>query len=41
VLLPHRLTEITGPLLGEERVGPGDADLTAGQSAGRSAGRAA
>jgi protocatechuate 3,4-dioxygenase, beta subunit len=28
VLLPHRLTEITGPLLGEERVRPGDADLT-------------
>ena len=30
VLLPHRLTEITGPLLGEERVRPADADLTAG-----------
>src|SRR6266853_1571116 len=29
VLLPHRLTEITGPLLGEERAAPGDADLTA------------
>jgi protocatechuate 3,4-dioxygenase beta subunit len=29
VLLPHRLTEITGPLLGEERVRPADADLTA------------
>jgi protocatechuate 3,4-dioxygenase, beta subunit len=28
VLLPHRLTEITGPLLGEDRVRPGDADLT-------------
>ena len=28
VLLPHRLTEITGPLLGEERVRPADADLT-------------
>jgi protocatechuate 3,4-dioxygenase beta subunit len=28
VLLPHRLTEITGPLLGEERVRAGDADLT-------------
>jgi protocatechuate 3,4-dioxygenase beta subunit len=28
VLLPHRLTEITGPLLGEERVGADDADLT-------------
>jgi protocatechuate 3,4-dioxygenase beta subunit len=29
VLLPHRLTEITGPLLGAERVSPSDADLTA------------
>jgi len=28
-LLPHRLTEITGPLLGAERVTPRDADLTA------------
>jgi len=28
VLLPHRLTEITGPLLGADRVAPGDADLT-------------
>jgi protocatechuate 3,4-dioxygenase beta subunit len=28
VLLPHRLTEVTGPLLGEERIGPNDADLT-------------
>jgi protocatechuate 3,4-dioxygenase, beta subunit len=28
VLLPHRLTEITGPLLGEDRVRPGDSDLT-------------
>jgi protocatechuate 3,4-dioxygenase beta subunit len=26
--LPHRLTEVTGPLLGEERVTPADADLT-------------
>jgi protocatechuate 3,4-dioxygenase beta subunit len=26
--LPHRLTEITGPLLGESRVTPADADLT-------------
>jgi protocatechuate 3,4-dioxygenase, beta subunit len=26
--LPHRLTEITGPLLGAERVTPADADLT-------------
>jgi len=28
VLLPQRLTEVTGPLLGEERVGPLDNDLT-------------
>jgi protocatechuate 3,4-dioxygenase, beta subunit len=28
VVLPHRLTEITGPLLGGDRVKPGDADLT-------------
>jgi protocatechuate 3,4-dioxygenase, beta subunit len=28
VLLPHRLTEITGPLLGEDRVRPADANLT-------------
>jgi len=28
VLLPHSLTELTGPLLGEGRVLPGDADLT-------------
>jgi protocatechuate 3,4-dioxygenase beta subunit len=28
VLLPHRLTEVTGPLLGEERVTAADADLT-------------
>jgi protocatechuate 3,4-dioxygenase beta subunit len=26
--LPHRLTEITGPVVGEDRVRPGDADLT-------------
>src|SRR5215211_6662576 len=26
--LPHRLTEVTGPVLGEDRVLPGDADLT-------------
>jgi protocatechuate 3,4-dioxygenase beta subunit len=30
VLLPHRLTEVTGPLLGQERVTAVDADLTAG-----------
>jgi len=30
VPLPQRLTEITGPLLGAERVTPADADLTAG-----------
>jgi protocatechuate 3,4-dioxygenase, beta subunit len=28
VLLPHNLTEVTGPLLGSERVRPEDADLT-------------
>jgi protocatechuate 3,4-dioxygenase, beta subunit len=28
VPLPHRLTEVTGPLLGEERVAEGDHDLT-------------
>jgi len=28
VLLPQRLSEVTGPLLGEERVGPLDNDLT-------------
>jgi protocatechuate 3,4-dioxygenase, beta subunit len=28
VLLPHGLTEITGPLLGQERVADADADLT-------------
>jgi len=33
VLLPHGLTEITGPLLGAERVTATDADLT-GQHAG-------
>src|SRR3712207_9123186 len=26
--LPHRLTEVTGPVLGEDRVKPEDADLT-------------
>jgi protocatechuate 3,4-dioxygenase beta subunit len=39
VLLPHRLTEITGPLLlGEDRVTPADADLTA-QHAGEPQGQ--
>jgi len=28
VLLPHRLTEITGPLLGDDLITPTDADLT-------------
>jgi protocatechuate 3,4-dioxygenase beta subunit len=28
VPLPHRLTEVTGPVLGEDRVAPGDDDLT-------------
>jgi protocatechuate 3,4-dioxygenase beta subunit len=28
VVLPQRLTEVTGPLLGEERVADGDSDLT-------------
>jgi protocatechuate 3,4-dioxygenase, beta subunit len=28
VPLPQRLTEVTGPLLGDERVAPADADLT-------------
>jgi protocatechuate 3,4-dioxygenase beta subunit len=28
VTLPQRLTEVTGPLLGEDRVGPTDHDLT-------------
>ncbi len=28
VLLPHRLTEVTGPVLGADRVGPGEDDLT-------------
>jgi protocatechuate 3,4-dioxygenase beta subunit len=28
ILLPHNLTEVTGPLLGEGRIAPGDNDLT-------------
>jgi protocatechuate 3,4-dioxygenase, beta subunit len=38
VLLPHRLTEVTGPLLGEELITMADADLTtqhAGQPQGQ------
>jgi len=38
VLLPHRLTEITGPLFGEGRVSAADADLTA-QHAGEPLGQ--
>jgi protocatechuate 3,4-dioxygenase, beta subunit len=34
VPLPQRLTEITGPLFGAERVGEHDADLTAGHPGG-------
>jgi protocatechuate 3,4-dioxygenase beta subunit len=30
ILLPHRLTEVTGPLVGAERITAADADLTAG-----------
>ena len=37
VLLPHRLTEITGPLLGAERVTAADADLTTQHEASRRA----
>jgi protocatechuate 3,4-dioxygenase, beta subunit len=40
VLLPHRLTEVTGPLLGEERVGPHDADLTRQHEGGTRGGEA-
>ena len=29
VLLPHTLSELTGPLFGEDAVGPNDSDLTA------------
>ncbi len=38
VLLPHRLTEVTGPLLGEELITMQDADLTA-QHAGEPLGQ--
>jgi protocatechuate 3,4-dioxygenase beta subunit len=30
MILPHAMTELTGPVLGEERVQPQDADLTSG-----------
>jgi protocatechuate 3,4-dioxygenase beta subunit len=32
VLLPHTLTEITGPLFGRDEVKPGDSDLTRGHA---------
>jgi protocatechuate 3,4-dioxygenase, beta subunit len=32
VVLPHRLTEVTGPLLGHDLVRPGDDDLTSGHA---------
>ncbi|GJF03329.1 protocatechuate 3,4-dioxygenase subunit beta [Pseudonocardia sp. D17] len=38
IVLPHRLTEVTGPLLGAERIGPSDHDLTA-QHAGEPIGQ--
>jgi protocatechuate 3,4-dioxygenase, beta subunit len=38
VLLPHNLTEVTGPLLGAERVRAGDGDLT-NQHAGEAIGQ--
>lgn len=38
VLMPQRLTEVTGPLLGEDRVRPGDSDLTR-QRAGEAIGQ--
>jgi protocatechuate 3,4-dioxygenase beta subunit len=33
VLLPHTLSETTGPVFGVDDVGPGDDDLTAGHPA--------
>jgi protocatechuate 3,4-dioxygenase beta subunit len=39
VLLPHNLTEVTGPLLGEGRVGPDDHDLTCQHPGGEPAGQ--
>lgn len=38
VLMPQRLTEVTGPLLGERRIRPGDSDL-ARQGAGEAIGQ--
>jgi protocatechuate 3,4-dioxygenase beta subunit len=35
VLLPHKLTEITGPLLGQGRLGPLDNDLTVREPQGQ------
>jgi protocatechuate 3,4-dioxygenase beta subunit len=32
VLLPHTLTEVTGPLFGPDEVEPGDSDLTGGHA---------
>ena len=40
VPLPHRMTEVTGPLLGEDRVAPGDADLTRRHDGGTGDGEA-
>jgi protocatechuate 3,4-dioxygenase beta subunit len=41
VLLPHRLGEVTGPMFGDERVNPGDDDLTIpARTAGGGAGEA-
>lgn len=38
IALPHRLTELTGPLLGPDRLGPSDHDLTT-QHAGEPVGQ--
>ena len=39
ILLPQRLTELTGPLFGEDRVLPGDADLTVDGRGGEAVGQ--
>ncbi len=39
ILLPQRLTELTGPLFGEDRVRPGDADLTVSATGGEAVGQ--